>query len=49
MKIEQRGVAIIIAMGVVALAALAAVGIMATQSVWAHRLGRDRQQRGRSP
>lgn len=34
MRIEQRGAAIVLAMGVVAVAALAAAAIMASQSVW---------------
>jgi general secretion pathway protein K len=34
MKIAQRGVAIVLAMGVVAMAALAATAIMITQSTW---------------
>lgn len=35
MRTRQRGVAIVLAMGVVALAAMAAVGIMVSQSTWA--------------
>lgn len=37
MKAGQRGVAIVLAMGVVALAAIAATAIMVTQSTWARR------------
>lgn len=46
MKTEQRGVAIVLAMGVVALAAMAATAVMVTQSTWARRieLGADYAQ-----
>ena len=37
MRARQRGVAIVLAMGVVALAAMAATAIMVTQSTWARR------------
>ena len=37
MRAGQRGVAIVLAMGVVALAALAAETIMVTQSTWARQ------------
>ena len=37
MKVRQRGVAIVLAMGVVTLAALAATAIMVTQSTWSRR------------
>jgi general secretion pathway protein K len=37
MRARQRGVAIVLAMGVVALAAMAATAIVATQSAWARR------------
>ena len=37
MRTGQRGVAIVLAMGVVALAAMAATAIMVTQSTWARR------------
>lgn len=37
MKAQQRGVAIVLAMGVVALAALGATAIMVTQSTWARQ------------
>jgi len=37
MRAGQRGVAIVLAMGVVALAAMAATGIMVTQSTWSRR------------
>ena len=37
MRAGQRGVAIVLAMGVVALAAMAATAIMVTQSTWARR------------
>ena len=35
MSVQQRGVAVVLAMGVVALAALAATAVMITQSTWA--------------
>lgn len=38
MKARQRGVAIVLAMGVVALAALAATAILVSQSTWARQL-----------
>jgi general secretion pathway protein K len=37
MILKQRGVAVVLAMGVVALAAIAATAIMTTQSTWTHR------------
>ena len=38
MRIRQRGVAIVLAMGVVALAAMAAAAIMVSQSTWARQV-----------
>ncbi|MBK5103908.1 MAG: type II secretion system minor pseudopilin GspK [Burkholderiales bacterium] len=38
MKMRQRGVAIVLAMGVVALAAMAAAAIMVSQSTWARQV-----------
>ena len=38
MRTEQRGVAIVLAMGVVALAAMAAAAIMVSQSTWARQV-----------
>ena len=38
MKLRQRGVAIVLAMGVVALAAMAAAAIMVSQSTWARQV-----------
>src|SRR5258706_3723689 len=37
MRIRQRGVAIVLAMGVVALAAIAAAALLASQSAWSRR------------
>ena len=37
MKTRQQGIAIVLAMGVVALAAIAAAAIMVSQSTWARR------------
>jgi general secretion pathway protein K len=46
MKKTQRGVAVVLAMGVVALAAIAAAAMLATQSTWSRQaaLGAEHAQ-----
>lgn len=37
MRVHQRGIAVVLAMGIVAMAAIAAVGIMVSQSTWSRQ------------